>query len=66
MHNQWSDPTEFRPERFMPGGEYDQFDEAVRGYMFLPFIQVGGVVGGLWRCVKGDPGGGRGLFVASR
>jgi len=25
----------------MPGGEYEQFDEAVRTYMFLPFIQVG-------------------------
>lgn len=24
----------------MPGGEYDQFDEVVRSYMFLPFIQV--------------------------
>ena len=24
----------------MPGGEYDQFDEVVRPYMFLPFIQV--------------------------
>jgi hypothetical protein len=26
----------------MPGGEYDQFDEVVRPYMFLPFIQVRG------------------------
>jgi hypothetical protein len=25
----------------MPGGEYDQFEESVRPYMFLPFIQVG-------------------------
>lgn len=40
VHNQWSHPTEFQPERFMPGGEYDQFDEVVRPYMFLPFIQV--------------------------
>lgn len=39
VHNQWREPKAFRPERFMPGGEYDQFDEAVRPYMFLPFIQ---------------------------
>jgi hypothetical protein len=41
VHNQWQDPSVYRPERFMPGGEYDQFDEAVRPYMFVPFIQVG-------------------------
>ncbi len=23
----------------MPGGEYDSFDESIRPYMFLPFIQ---------------------------
>lgn len=39
VHNQWRDPTAFRPDRFMPGGEYDQFDESIRPYMFLPFIQ---------------------------
>lgn len=39
VHNQWSNPTEFQPERFMPGGEFDHFDEVVRPYMFLPFIQ---------------------------
>jgi hypothetical protein len=40
VHNQWSQPLSFQPERFMPGGEYDQFDENVRPYMFVPFIQV--------------------------
>lgn len=39
-----------RPERFMPGGEYDQFDEAIRPYMFLPFIQVRG-----WMWVRQVP-----------
>ena len=33
VHQQWSDPEVWRPERFMPGGEYDQFDEDVRQYM---------------------------------
>ena len=33
-------PLEFRPERYMPGGEYDKFDDDSRLYMFLPFIQV--------------------------
>lgn len=40
VHNQWAQPAEFRPERFLPGGEYETFDEAVRPYMFVPFIQV--------------------------
>ena len=38
----YKEPDTFRPERFMPGDEYDQFDEAIRAYMFVPFIQVGG------------------------
>jgi hypothetical protein len=40
-HNMWRSPQEFRPERFLEGGEYDQFDEATKPYMFVPFIQVG-------------------------
>jgi cytochrome P450 len=39
VHNSWRDAESFVPERFMPGGEYDQFDESIRPYMFLPFIQ---------------------------
>lgn len=38
-HHMYKDPDEFKPDRFMPGGEYDQFDEAIRTYMFVPFIQ---------------------------
>lgn len=26
----WQAPAEWRPSRFMPGGEYDQFDEDLR------------------------------------
>jgi cytochrome P450 len=39
VHNQWEAPSDFRPARFLPGGEYEAFDEATRAYMFLPFIQ---------------------------
>ncbi|GIL69020.1 hypothetical protein Vretimale_17394 [Volvox reticuliferus] len=38
-HRLYEAPEEFRPERFMPGGEYDNFDDAIRAYMFVPFIQ---------------------------
>ena len=33
VHQQWSEPEVWRPERFLPGGEYDQFDEHIRQYM---------------------------------
>ncbi|GLC42904.1 hypothetical protein PLESTB_001812700 [Pleodorina starrii] len=38
-HRMYEAPDEFRPDRFMPGGEYDSFDDAIRAYMFVPFIQ---------------------------
>lgn len=39
IHHLYKDPLTWRPERFLPGGEYDQFDDDIRPYMFLPFIQ---------------------------
>ncbi|PRW33867.1 Cytochrome P450 [Chlorella sorokiniana] len=39
IHHQYKEPMAFRPERFMPGGEYEQFPEDIRPYYFLPFIQ---------------------------
>lgn len=39
VHQQWKDPEVWQPERFMPGGEFDQFSEDIRQYMFVPFIQ---------------------------
>ena len=33
VHQQWQDPHIWRPERFMPGGEFDQFPEDIRQYM---------------------------------
>ncbi len=41
-HRMYEAPDAFRPDRFMPGGEYDAFDDATRAYMFVPFIQVRG------------------------
>lgn len=32
IHHQYQDPLAFRPERFMPGGEYEQFPEDIRPY----------------------------------
>lgn len=39
VHDLYKDPTRFDPTRFMPGGEYEQFDEAIRPFMFVPFVQ---------------------------
>lgn len=36
-HRTYEDPEEFKPERFVPGGEYDQLPDDVRPYAFLPF-----------------------------
>jgi cytochrome P450 len=33
IHHQYQDPLAWRPDRYMPGGEYDQFDAAIRPYM---------------------------------
>ena len=33
VHQQWRDPQLWQPERFMPGGEFDQFSEDIRQYM---------------------------------
>lgn len=32
IHHQYQEPLAFRPERFMPGGEYEQFPEDIRPY----------------------------------
>jgi cytochrome P450 len=34
----YKEPKVFRPERFMPDGEFDQFDDEIRTFMFVPFI----------------------------
>lgn len=39
IHHLYKDPLSWMPDRFMPGGEYEQFDDDIRPYMFLPFIQ---------------------------
>lgn len=50
----YKDPWAWQPERFLPGGEYDQFDDEVRPYMVGGACR--GVVSmqGLWRA--GGPG----------
>lgn len=39
VHHQYKDPLKWSPQRFIAGGEYDQFPDDIRPYMFLPFIQ---------------------------
>ena len=33
VHQQWKDPERWQPERFMPEGEFDQFNDDIRQYM---------------------------------
>lgn len=39
VHHLYKDPLAWKPDRFMPGGEYESFSEDIRPYMFVPFIQ---------------------------
>jgi cytochrome P450 len=39
VHHLYKDPLSWKPDRFMPGGEYDSFPDDIRPYMFVPFIQ---------------------------
>lgn len=39
VHHLYEDPLSWKPERFMPGGEYESFSDDIRPYMFVPFIQ---------------------------
>ncbi len=39
VHHLYDDPLSWKPERFMPGGEYESFSDDIRPYMFVPFIQ---------------------------
>lgn len=39
VHHQYMNPMTWDPHRFLPGGEYEQFPDDIRPYMFLPFIQ---------------------------
>ncbi|KAK9852339.1 hypothetical protein WJX84_006329 [Apatococcus fuscideae] len=39
VHDLWKQPASWLPHRFLPGGEYESFDDDVRPFMFVPFIQ---------------------------
>ena len=36
VHALWAQPSAWRPERHLPGGEYDAFDADIRPYMARP------------------------------
>ena len=42
IHHQYQEPLAWRPERYLPGGEYDQFDESIRPYMVSCLCGLGG------------------------
>lgn len=33
--SEWESPQDWRPERFLPGGEYDSFDDSIRPHKVL-------------------------------
>ena len=33
---EWKDPQQWRPERFLPGGDYDSFEDGIRPHTVCP------------------------------
>lgn len=40
VHHTWKAPEAWRPQRFMPQGEYDSFDEDIRQYMVICWMAM--------------------------
>ena len=36
VHDLWQQPSSWLPQRFLPGGEYESFDDDVRPFMVRP------------------------------
>ena len=45
MHNTWAEPEAWRPERFLPGGEYSSFPEGIRPFMARARLVICGSAG---------------------
>ena len=45
VHNTWAEPEAWRPERFLPGGEYSSFPEGIRPFMARTRLMTRGSAG---------------------
>ena len=63
--SEWEEPQEWRPERFLPGGEYESFDDSIRPHKVSSILHPSPVLFTPTHTWQGEEGRGGGLVDPS-